>query len=73
MPGPETSEETINITKEILDNLGKETIVLRKYPPDFIINRPQAALKLEVFHLLDKGLYLGSGDDKAVKSSLALF
>ena len=72
IPGPETCEETINITKEILDKLGKETIVLRKFLPGFIINRLQAALKFEVLHLLDQGFISGEEMDKAVKSSLAL-
>lgn len=72
VPGPETSEETISTTKEILEKLGKETIVLRKFLPGFIINRLQAALKLEALHLLDNGYISGEDMDKAVKNSLAL-
>ena len=72
VPGPGTSEETITATKDILEKLGKETIVLRKFLPGFIINRLQAALKLEVLYLLDNGYISGEDMDKAVKNSLAL-
>lgn len=45
---------------------------MRKFLPGFIINRLQAALKLEVLYLLDNGYISGEDMDKAVKNSLAL-
>ena len=55
VPGPHTSSETVRKVKEAIDALGKQTIVLKKFLPGFIVNRLQAALSLGVYHLLDHG------------------
>ncbi|MBU4426440.1 MAG: 3-hydroxyacyl-CoA dehydrogenase family protein [Proteobacteria bacterium] len=72
VPGPRTSPETVGIVKKILDNLGKQTIVLNKFLPGFIANRLQAALSLEVYHLLDNGYATPEDIDRATKASFGL-
>ena len=72
VPGPHTSPETVGIVKKILDDLGKQTIVLNKFLPGFIANRLQAALSLEVYHLLDNGYATPEDIDRATKSSFGL-
>jgi 3-hydroxybutyryl-CoA dehydrogenase len=72
VPGPQTSPETVAFVKQMLDGLGKETIVLKKFLPGFIANRLQAAINLEVLRLLDEGYATAEDLDKAVKASFAL-
>ncbi len=72
VPGPHTSPETVGIVKKILDDLGKQTIVLKKFLPGFIANRLQAALSLEVYHLLDNGYATPEDIDRATKASFGL-
>ncbi|MCJ7682941.1 MAG: 3-hydroxyacyl-CoA dehydrogenase family protein, partial [Desulfobacteraceae bacterium] len=72
VPGPHTSPETVGIVKKILDDLGKQTIVLKKFLPGFIANRLQAALSLEVYHLLDNGYATPEDIYRATKASFGL-
>jgi 3-hydroxybutyryl-CoA dehydrogenase len=72
VPGPHTTPETVATTKSIIDGLGKQTIVLKKFLPGFIANRLQAALSREVYHLLDNGYATPEDIDKATKASFGL-
>ncbi len=72
VPGPHTAPETVAMVKKVLDGLGKQTIVLKKFLPGFIANRLQAALSLEVYHLLDNGYATPEDIDMATKSSFGL-
>jgi 3-hydroxybutyryl-CoA dehydrogenase len=72
VPGPHTSPETVTTVKEAIDALGKQTIVLKKFLPGFIVNRLQAALSLEVYHLLDQGYATPEDIDRATKASFGL-
>ena len=72
VPGPHTSPETVETVKKVLDDLGKQTIVLNKFLPGFIANRLQAALSLEVYHLLDNGYATPEDIDRATKASFGL-
>lgn len=70
--GPETSSETVNAVKDVLDRLGKETIVLEKFLPGFIANRLQSALSLEAYFLVDNDYATPEDIDKATKASFGL-
>jgi 3-hydroxybutyryl-CoA dehydrogenase len=70
--GPETSQETIDLVQKMHDDLGKTTIVLKKFLPGFVANRMQAALGLEIFKLLDGGYVTPEDLDKAAKGSFVL-
>jgi len=72
VPGPHTTPETVTTVKKVLDGLGKQTIVLKKFLPGFIANRLQAALSLEVYHLLDNGYATPEDIDMATKASFGL-
>jgi len=72
VPGPETSPETTSVVKKVLDDLGKETIVLKKFLPGFIANRLQSALGLEAYHLIDYGYATAEDIDKATKAGFGL-
>ncbi len=72
VPGPHTNPETVGTVKKVLDDLGKQTIVLKKFLPGFIANRLQAALSLEVYHLLDNGYATPEDIDRATKASFGL-
>ena len=72
VPGPQTTPETVAMVKKVLDGLGKQTIVLKKFLPGFIANRLQAALSLEVYHLLDNGYATPEDIDRATKASFGL-
>ena len=72
VPGPHTTPETVATAKRIIDGLGKQTIVLKKFLPGFIANRLQAALSQEVYHLLDNGYATPEDIDKATKASFGL-
>jgi 3-hydroxybutyryl-CoA dehydrogenase len=72
VPGPQTSSETVKTVDEMIGGLGKQTIVLKKFLPGFIVNRLQAALGLETYHLLDNGYISAEDLDKATKASFGL-
>ena len=72
VPGPHTTPETVTTVKKVLDVLGKQTIVLKKFLPGFIANRLQAALGLEVYNLLDNGYATPEDIDMATKASFGL-
>lgn len=70
--GPETSQETIDQVQKMHDDLGKTTIVIKKFLPGFVANRLQAALGLEIYKLLDGGFVSPEDLDKAAKGSFIL-
>ena len=70
--GDKTSSETVEIVKEILEKLGKKTIVLNRYIPGFFVNRIQRAIQREVFYLLENDYVSIEDIDKALKASLGI-
>ncbi|MEW5912765.1 MAG: 3-hydroxyacyl-CoA dehydrogenase family protein [Thermodesulfobacteriota bacterium] len=70
--GPQTSEESVQTVKRMHDDMGKTTIVIRKFLPGFVGNRMQAALGLEIFRLLDEGYVTPEDLDKAAKAGFGL-
>jgi len=70
--GPETSIETTETVQGILESLGKETIVLEKFLPGFIVNRLQSAITREVYFLIDNGYALPKDIDRVAKISFGL-
>ena len=72
VPGPQTAPETVAKVKDIIEGLGKQTVVLKKFLPGFIANRLQAALTREVLNLIDNGYATPQDIDKATKASFGL-
>ena len=70
--GPDTSQETADTLKRILDDLGKNTIILKKFLPGFIVNRLQSAISMEIYYLLDNGYATAEDIDTVAKASFGL-
>jgi len=54
--GPHTSEETAQITKALVEKMGKNAVLLKKEIYGFLINRILAALNNEAVFLADVGI-----------------
>ena len=64
--GPETSQDIIDRTVEVLKNIGKKPVVLKKDIPGLIANRLQAPLVREAFYLLENGIADAEDIDLAI-------
>lgn len=71
-PGPETKPAVIETMRALYAGMGKEPIVFKSMLEGYIANRLQAALHLEVFDLLDKGLVSAEDIDRSIRHGLAL-
>ncbi len=70
--GPQTSQETVDITVELLRRMDKQPVVMNKFVSGYVVPRLQMALNREIFYLLDND-YISPGDlDEAVKAGLAI-
>ncbi len=65
-PGDHTSQETIKKTYELMEDIGKVPVVLKREVPGFIANRLSAALWREALNLVDSGVASVEDVDKAV-------
>ncbi|MFX1507660.1 MAG: 3-hydroxyacyl-CoA dehydrogenase family protein, partial [Promethearchaeota archaeon] len=52
--GEQTSDQTVQIITELLTNVNKRPVLVKKDIPGYVHNRLQAALFREVMHLLDE-------------------
>jgi 3-hydroxybutyryl-CoA dehydrogenase len=68
--GIETSDETLQLTLDFCEKLGKETVVCEKDVKGFITTRFIWAMRMECFRMLDEGLASVEDIDKAIKLSL---
>lgn len=69
--GEKTSEETLNLTKELLTKMGKVPIVCKEVP-GFIVNRVQGAMLKEACNLVEQGICSKEDIDKAWTYHLGL-
>jgi 3-hydroxyacyl-CoA dehydrogenase len=69
--GEKTSEETLNITKEILTRMGKAPVVCKDVP-GFLVNRVQGAMLKEAFNLVEQGICSKEDVDKVWTYHLGL-
>lgn len=70
--GPETSEETVNAVKDVLKDLGKVPVVLKKCVPGFIVNRLNAALAREAGYMVSQGWVTPEDVDAAFSMNAGL-
>ncbi|MBP2650472.1 MAG: mmgB 1 [Firmicutes bacterium] len=68
--GPETSQETVDFTVELLKSVNKVPIVMERFVPGFCINRLLRIIGREVFFQLDNGYITADQLDLAVKASI---
>ena len=70
VPSPETSEATTKTTFELMQNIGKQPLLLKKELPGFLVNRIQVAIMREVWDLLDQDVASPADSDAAVRASV---
>ena len=67
--GPHTSDETVAVTKELLESCGKKTAVINKAIPGFILNRITMAVFREAAYIAGNGWATPEDIDKAIVST----
>ncbi|HEV2662379.1 MAG TPA: 3-hydroxyacyl-CoA dehydrogenase family protein [Ktedonobacteraceae bacterium] len=68
--GPDSSEESAEITMELARRIGKEPVLLRKEIPGFIVNYILHSLTEAALHLYTEGIASYQDIDKALKLGL---
>lgn len=63
----ETTEETVTVLKELVDKIGKESVVVLKDVNGFIGNRIQFAVYREALKIVEEGIATVEDVDKAMK------
>jgi len=71
-PGPETSQEVVEFTVNLMKRLGKKTVTMKEFVPAFIVNRIQHSISQAVWEMLEKGWATPEEIDLAVKLSLGI-
>ena len=71
-PGPETSQEVVELTANLMKGLGKKTVIMREFVPSFIVNRIQRSISQAVWEMLEKGWATPEEIDLAIKLSLGI-
>jgi len=66
--GKYTSDKTVQMTRDLMVQVGKKPILLKKEIPGFIVNRIQGAVFREIGYLLDEGIATPEDMDMAAKA-----
>ncbi|MDE2582899.1 MAG: 3-hydroxyacyl-CoA dehydrogenase family protein [Rhodospirillales bacterium] len=72
VPGPETDPAVIETLRAMVAAMGKEPVVFKTFVQGYVANRIQAAIGLEVQHLLDSGAVTPRDIDRSVLHGIAL-
>ncbi len=67
-----TSEETMKRTMALLDSLHRQTVVLNRSVPGFLVNRFAQALFRESIYLIEQGVTTAEDIDKAIKYAVGM-
>jgi len=68
--GYSTSDETVQTTTELAQNMGKVTVEVKKDSPGFVVNRILMPHLLEAVKIVEEGIASIEDVDKAVKNGL---
>ena len=68
--GQETSDATVAKAQGLAEELGKETIVVQKDTPGFVVNRALMPLFIEAMRMLEEGVATAEDIDKGVRLGL---
>jgi 3-hydroxybutyryl-CoA dehydrogenase len=68
--GMDTSDQTVKVTKELAEKLGKVAVVVMKDSPGFIVNRLMMVQMVEAIKVYEEGIASMEDIDKAVKGGL---
>jgi len=71
-PGPQTDPSAITTVRDMVRAMGKVPVVFKQMVQGYVANRLQAAIGLEVQHLLDEGLVTAKDIDDSVIHGIAL-
>jgi 3-hydroxybutyryl-CoA dehydrogenase len=66
--GKRTSEEAVQATRDLMLQVGKKPVLVKKETPGFIVNRIQGAIFREISYLLDEGIASPEDIDMAAKA-----
>ncbi|MBL7225821.1 MAG: 3-hydroxyacyl-CoA dehydrogenase family protein [Desulfobacteraceae bacterium] len=72
VPGPETSQEVVEFTANLMKRLGKKTVIMKEFVPAFIVNRIQHSIARAAWEMLEKGWATPEEIDLAIKLSLGI-
>ena len=67
--GKDTRAEVVEVTKALMQRVGKVPVIVRKEVPGFIVNRIQGAMEREIGYLIDEGIVTPADLDVAAKAS----
>jgi len=70
VPGKYTSQNTVDVTWQLIEKIGKKPVALKKEALGFIGNRLQLALLREALYIVEEGIATQEAVDTAVKYSL---
>ena len=65
-----TDEDVIQATYDLMKEIGKSPVILRKEITGFIVNRVQVAMLREAFHLIELGVATAEDIDIAMEGSM---
>lgn len=65
----DTSDQTIQVTFDLMERIGKTPVVIQKEAPGFVGPRLQAALIREAFSIVERGIASAEDVDKVVRNS----
>ena len=73
IPAPhQTTEKVLDITKQLMEKIGKKAIIVRKEVPGFVVNRITSAIHREVHYMVQEGIATPEEIDIATRASLGL-
>ncbi len=72
IPGDQTSNDTINLIRSLLFDLGKKPVFLKKFVASFIVNRVQNAINKTVLEMIDNDWATPEDIDYAIKYTLGI-
>lgn len=65
--GPETSDETTQAMRQLLEAVGKKPAVLNKFVPGFIVNRIATVINRELYYMVGQGWISGEDAENAIR------
>lgn len=65
--GPKTSDEAIQVVRELLEGCGKKPAVLNKFMPGFIVNRMATVICRELYYMIEQGWVAPQDAENALK------
>ncbi len=72
VPGPKTAPEAMDFAVQLMQRLGKKTVILKQFVPSFIVNRIQQMIFFGVLEILKNDWASPADIDLAVKASLGI-